>query len=120
MVRPVGYVSRRTAPTEHPRMLDIAWAAGIFEGEGYAGRARVTNRSGTISSLERIEVVQKDRWLLDRMRAFFGGNVKHHEKHTAFVWWLTGPRARGFLYTIFTFLSPRRRIQVRKALGAEV
>ena len=100
-----------------PTVLDIAWAAGIFEGEGNC------NLDGTTT---RATVTQKDRWLLDRLSDLFGGNV--HERRAQYVlvngkrttvtsWGLYGARARGFLMTIYLFLSPRRKEQVRRALG---
>lgn len=105
-----------TAPTrtQSPTLVDLAWAAGVWEGEG-----SVIFSGGQF----RVEVAQKDRWILDRLRAWFGGNVyvrKEHYQGGRYIlhkWYLTGARARGFAYTIFTWLSPRRRAQVCKALG---
>lgn len=96
----------------HPRTLDTTWAAGVFEGEGYAGRA------GTKFKTERVSVTQKDRWLVEKLRALFGGSIcdasdgMHH-------WIVGGARARGFLMTIYVFLSPWRKAQVRKVLQPE-
>jgi hypothetical protein len=104
----LGAMSPTLAPTTKPSMLDIAWAAGIYEGEGWCSSPRRTDFQ--------MAVCQKDRWLCAKMRALFGGSV--HPKHGYNAWWwrLSGPRARGFAYTIFTFLSPRRRAQIRKAV----
>jgi hypothetical protein len=113
--------ARRTAglhATEHPTALDIAWAAGIFEGEGSCYRS-------PNSSTARCRVAQNDRWLLDRLRAMFGGSVQVlaqvgsglNRKAVAHGWHISGERARGFLMTIYVFLSPRRKEQVRRALG---
>lgn len=99
----------------HPTTLDIAWAAGLFEGEGTAFRSGQTRPGGKHYSVS-ANIAQKDRWILDKAQTFFGGRVATSHPKTA-VWWVTGTRARAFLYTIFTFLSPRRRRQVRKALG---
>ena len=106
-----------TAPTrtQSPTLADLAWAAGIWEG---AGTAIFSSNSF------RMIVAQKDRWILDRLRAWFGGNVYVRKEHylggryILHQWYLTGARARGFAYTIFSWLSPRRRAQVRKALGS--
>ena len=110
-------ILRVTAPTHtgSPTIADLAWAAGIWEGEGTVIFA------GTF----RMEVAQKDRWILDRLRSLFGGSVyvrREHYKGGRYIlhqWYLTGPRACGFAYSIYTWLSPRRRAQVRKALGVE-
>jgi hypothetical protein len=77
-------------------------------------------------------VTQKDPWLLHRLQELFGGRVypqKTRPKSISggpikdygdqWAWWIGGARARGFLMTIYTFLSPRRREQARVALGHE-
>lgn len=105
-----------TAPTraQSPTLIELAWAAGIWEGEGSVG---------CYEGAFRLTVAQKDRWILDRLRAWFGGTVyvrKEHYQGGRYVlhqWYLTGARGRGFAYTIFTWLSPRRRAQLRKALS---
>jgi hypothetical protein len=48
----------------------------------------------------------------------FGG-VTHFHKYTRtgrqhFSWYLSGPRARGFLMTVYKFLSPRRQQKIRE------
>lgn len=115
-----GYVDPRLAATEHPTVRDIAWAAGLFEGEGHCRRTGYT----AIAT-----IAQNDQWVLWRMRALFGGSVfQRHEnyekrdgtKTNTSSWNATGTRARGFLMTIYVFLSPRRQAQVRVALGVEV
>lgn len=99
--------TRTPAATEHPTLSDLAWAAGIYEGEGSVhGR-----RDGQAS------VSQKHRWILDRLVALFGGTVRLHGPRNIYVWSVSGSRARGFLMTIFTFLSPWRRGQLTRALG---
>lgn len=106
----------RLAPTEQPTLQDIAWAAGIFEGEGHAFRKH-SDRGATGLAV----VTQKDPWILERLRALFGGSVYTYRQGTrgyAMSYWkLSGARGRGFLLTVFAFLSPRRRVQVRRALG---
>lgn len=109
---PHGYMEPGLEPTEHPNNTQIAWAAGIFEGEGSSNRSGSRSRR---SRTERLMVSQKDLWLLERCRALFGGSIKRHGKISA--WNLSGTRARGFLMTIYSFLSPRRKEQVRRTLG---
>jgi hypothetical protein len=92
--------------TEHPGSLDIAWAAGIYEGEGWV----------QLNNTTRAAVGQKDVWLLERLKALFGGSIYSAGNGREHVWAISGSRARGFLFTIYCFLSPRRREQVRKAL----
>jgi hypothetical protein len=83
--------------------IDIAWAAGIYEGEGTCNY-----RGDTVS------IAQKNRWILDKLQSLFGGKVHNYlEQNNAHYWRIHGPHARGFLLTIFTFMSPRRRKQIR-------
>lgn len=90
--------------------IDIAWAAGIYEGEGsvaFYGR-KEPGRS-------RIIVVQKDPWILYRLQSLFGGSVDGpYKSRNVQMWRITGPRAAGFAMTIFSFLSPRRRQQLKE------
>lgn len=58
----------------------------------------------------RIDISQKDREILDRLFGLFGGSVwPGNSKKSVGQWTLSGPRGRGFILTIFTFLSQRRR-----------
>ena len=92
---------------QSPCLLDIAWAAGVYEGEGHA----------RFGETLQVVIVQKDRWLLERFITLFGGAIYGPHGHSGcFNWYISGVRARGFLLTVFTFLSPRRRLQARRAL----
>lgn len=107
---------KHNAPVEHPSTWDIAWAAGIYEGEGSCSSKNENRKYGSMT----IQVVQKDRWILDRLRAMFGGSVQVQNKganHLCHVWCLHGPRARGFSMTIYKFLSPRRRDKIQEVLS---
>lgn len=108
---------------EHPTVRLIAWAAGIYEGEGTC----YGDAHGTIHA----QVVQKDPWLIERFRDLFGGAVypkatpaeimgRPSPTRSIWAWRASGARARGFLMTIYIFMSPRRKAQIRKALGIVV
>ena len=97
-----------TKPTVHPTSIDIAWAAGIYEGEGCCNKTSL----GTM----RVIIGQKDFYILDKLKSLFGGSVSK-TKQNFHVWNLYSVRARGFLMTVFMFLSPRRREQIRIALN---
>lgn len=86
-----------------PSLLDIAWAAGIVEGEGHF-------ESNLENSTYRVIVTQVDQWLLRRLLLLFGGVIHAHTGNTS-RWCVSGARARGFALTILSFLSPRRREQ---------
>lgn len=91
-------------PTKVPSALDVAWAAGIYEGEGccqdYHTRKRVTAR-----------VTQKDPELLYSLRELFGGSVVG-QGNKCQVWLVCGDRARYFLALIYPRLTARRKAQV--------
>lgn len=105
-------------PIFHPKMTDIAWAAGLYEGEGTCHRH--SGRKGGGLSLN---VPQTDDWFVQRLRNLFGGTVvnyrvkrKNERWHGEYWRWvLNGPRAVGFMLTIFSFLSPWRKEQFMKA-----
>jgi hypothetical protein len=86
-------------------MRDIAWAAGVFEGEGSINR-------------HNLRVAQKDHWLLVKLQALFGGSV--YPRAACSEWHLSGSRARGFALTIFSFMSPRRKAQLTGMLDRAV
>lgn len=96
---------------------DIAWAAGIFEGEGTTCPSNAKRNYTVVAA-----VTQKDLWLLRRLQELFGGSVDQYPqqyRNTTRLygrWRLTGPAARGFLMTIYTFMSPRRKDQIKAAL----
>lgn len=100
---------------------EIAWAAGIWEGEGSCWpNARTVRRAGRSATVH-ASVSQRDpeQWVLQRFRHLFGGKIdlEHNDGSSDCLRWrVTGARARGFLMTIFTFLSPWRRQQVLAAL----
>lgn len=111
-LRPKGerYASQSCIPAvKVPTDLDIAWAAGIYEGEGSISRPYQT---------QRVCVAQKDLWLLKRLKEFFGGSMYRSKSSRCSYWYLSGPRARGFIFLIFPFLSPRRKLQIRKVANA--
>lgn len=117
----LGASDPRLGPSEHPTIHDICWAAGIYEGEG-----SVVWDAKRGARYANVLIAQKDTWLTDRLRALFGGAITVQHQRTAgrptpiimHYWRLTGARARGFLLTIYQFLSPRRQLRIREALTA--
>jgi hypothetical protein len=97
-----------------PTAIEVAWAAGIYEGEGSC----VTNHNGKGSMSFSVTVAQKDPELLYRMRDLFGGTISHYERIfnkkvcPIFHWKICGDRARTFIGVIYPFLTARRKQQV--------
>ena len=97
-----------------PTAKDLAWAAGFIEGEGTMdwdrGRGRIAANQVTREPLE---------WLL----SMFGGHIYSRMptegigKKRVYNWIATGPRARGIMFSLFSFLTERRREQIKSALG---
>jgi hypothetical protein len=98
----INRVKARLAPSLRPTTSDIAWAAGVYEAEGHCRRMGAD-----------ICVSQKDPWILFRLRDLFGGSVGKPGAKDQRYWYLAGPRALGFVFTIFQFLSPWRREQIK-------
>jgi hypothetical protein len=100
------------AATRSPTATDLAWAAGFLEGEGYFG---------TESIKSRVSATQINTEPLQKLRDIFGGsismNVRRLPKLPVSVWQANGARARGITMTLYSFMSSRRRNQIRLALG---
>ena len=105
--------SEERMATTHPTTLDIAWAAGLYEGEGYAG----PNKGHPYVCLS-----QNNPWVCNKLKELFGGTVRTREvdkkrnPHISTVWFCSGSRASGFIMTIYKFLSPRRKLQALLAM----
>lgn len=77
----------------------IAWAAGLFEGEGYTRMANPIN------------IIQKDTWILYKLKELFGG-VINSTGNECYVWQIYGPEGRSLLKLFMPYLSPRRLKQI--------
>lgn len=96
-------------PSRRPTLIDIAWIAGLYEGEGSASRGTIT-------------IPQKEREVLDRVQELVGGRVSgpHYrvepsgEPTYQHKWWATGRRGRGIAMTMYFLLSARRRAQLEE------
>ena len=101
----------------HPTIQDIYFAAGVWFGEGTCGQTRHGSAMANVD--------QVDPWITCWMIERFGGSKKaHHHKLVSgnginHRWTVYGARARGFLMTIYKLMSPKRKTQIRKALGLE-
>lgn len=104
-----------------PTLLDIAWAAGFCEGEASFGFYGPKERGS-----ERVSIAQVNKEPLQKMLDLFGGNISFSSRqkdrdlgiknNDIFQWYLNGARARGFMMTVYSFMSLKRRNQIKKAL----
>jgi hypothetical protein len=98
--------------TIKPRIQHLWWAAGFLEGEGSFGGS---------STSEMVSATQVQREPLERLQAMFGGTIKKKNRRKpseqpAYVWSVSGARARGIMLTLFVLMSPKRQGQIRKGL----
>lgn len=103
--------------------LEVAWAAGIYEGEGSC----VVNGHGKKSFS--VSVSQKDPELLYRLRDLFGGMVKEYPNDrgtnvskgrpiTIYAWRIHGDKARVFLAAIYPYMTARRKAQIDRTAAS--
>lgn len=100
---------------QSPTLRDIEWSAGFCEGEASFNESRVQ-----LSQTE-------SRTPLQKMLDLFGGNIvkrsfvkrrlKGIKARDAEIWIVSGSRARGFMMTIYSLMSPKRQKQIRRALN---
>ena len=97
--------------------LDVAWLAGLLEGEGTFFRPR---RYGTL----RVVLGMTDRDIVERAASLVGRpsvyeakrkNKKPHHK-TQYWWMLTGHSAAAVMMTIYSFMGERRRTKIQQLL----
>lgn len=108
-------------------MRDIAWAAGLVEGEGCILASDYRRPGGRKSEKQiRLAVEMTDRDVLERLRSILGRRARLRERRPPSVnprhrrrWILTlnGPDLIGWLQTLYPFLGERRRAAARKAIS---
>jgi len=103
------------------RVRDIAWEAGVYEGEGHVAGPRLFRKGwrGMSGAGISVDVTQVDPWLCRRLKELFGGSVRRYPYYNrygaAYRWNACGNRARRFLWLVFPYLSPKRKRQIRAA-----
>src|SRR6266436_5401169 len=90
--------------TKVPTALDIAWSAGVYEGEGHVRLCGIKKRGLALA------VSQKDPEILYRLRDWFGGSVGGPSPtNCCYKFDICGDRARIFMGLVYPFLSKRRQ-----------
>ncbi len=105
-------------PIAVPTYFEIAWTAGIFEGEGSCTASGIDGRSFSIC------ISQKDPELLYRIRDWFGGSVKlynvgNQRRFQCYHWVVCGDKGRVFIGCIYPYLTERRKEQIRRTRVSE-
>jgi hypothetical protein len=96
--------------TKIPTALEIAWSAGVFEGEGHYN-GRYGNRVTVV-------VTQKEPEILFKLRDWFGGRVRFAQckkvplSSNCHQWYACGDRARLFAALVYPWLSSKRKLQI--------
>lgn len=82
---------------EEPSGLDLAWAAGFFDGEGCVRiQKESVQRRLNLHYLLQVIVVNTDPAPLDALSEWFGGNVHRRDRtdgHKTLWWWELGSAA---------------------------
>ena len=95
------------------RMIDIGWAAGFLEGEGWFGGAKY----GTL----KMGAAQKIREPLDKLQAMFGGVItirrtRGFSDAPIFWWSLRVRETAAAMMTLYTLMSDKRKREIAEAL----
>ena len=98
------------------RELDIAWAAGLLEGEG-----SFLLQTGT--SYLKVQVHMTDLDVLESLQRIFGGTIhsvakrKEHWKD-AWAWNLSGDVAKRCMEEVYPYMHGRRSLKIKECLSA--
>lgn len=99
-----------------PTTKDIHWAAGLFEGEGWAG----PHGNGKSVTTATIQIAMTDREPLEKIHLLFGGRIYGpygvRRGKDYYQWRAYGARALGIMQTLYVLLSPRRQNQIASVL----
>lgn len=100
--------SRYVEPVKQPSDIDIAWVAGLYEGEGTCWD---TSKGQIMCG-----IYQKDPEILYWCLEMFGGSISQNRHKipdkVCNIWNLSGDNARMFLQVIYPFMSARRKVQI--------
>lgn len=107
-MREVGMATRNATS-----IVDLAWAAGFLEGEGSFG---INGGSARVTAAQ----VQKEP--LDRMHRLFGGHLWLKQPNGVgnqpiWVWYVNSRRSAAVMMTLYSFMSPKRKLEIEFALS---
>ena len=114
----------RTEEEAHPAQgelnpIDMAWAGGLFDGEGYI-TVHKAKRPKKTHKYVNLGLRMTDRDAVERFNAVFPGNLgsypgREHEK-LVHRWTLSGKKALPVLQALLPYLCQRRRERAAEVL----
>jgi hypothetical protein len=102
--------------------IDIAYAAGIFDGEGYVDiySASLSKASKSPSFMLRVVISQKDGKIMNWLKDRFEGSVRCEKRQDNYIyrWDIRSQAAQRFLTLIYPFIIIKKE-QIQLALKFE-
>lgn len=80
------------------RLADVAWAAGLFDGEGSINIGSSPNRNGDYRyyAILKVDMVGGGERTIQRLRSIFGGSIQTYHRSESTVWrWRIAGKACG-------------------------
>jgi hypothetical protein len=101
--------------------IDLAWSAGIYEGEGYVGFKSNPDKKKYRYPRIQVQIVMTDEDVIQRLKDIWGGSVwepkiRGDQRKQTYQWTVSQQKAFHFLMKIYPMLGKRRKEQVRGAL----
>jgi hypothetical protein len=108
-------------PSDFARQLELAWAAGFFDGEGCTHLSKYT-RNGVKHAYVSITIAQVERANLERWQKAVGvgsiGNARHHGGNTKpfYVLTVSSYHAKKALDAMWPYLGDAKKRQAEEAI----
>jgi len=96
------------------KAVDLAYIAGIIDGEGCIAIDRFTNKELPDYCYRlKLRVTNTNRWLIEQLRFSFGGNIKiikprNDKAKEAWEWYLAGESAVSCLKFVLPYLHIKK------------
>ena len=91
------------------KRTDLAYVAGIIDGEGYIGLYNAVNGNFRLQ----VGVTNTNEWLIQWLKFAFGGHIhqlhiRHPNSKVSYEWRVFGRQALGFLTLVCPYLKIKR------------
>lgn len=101
---------------------DIAWAAGLLEGDGSFVLGRQHGNNGQIYKQHTINLAMSDLDVVDKFSKLTGAHLRVSRKLPSgkimYQATLYGPNAAGWMMTLYPLMGKRRQDKIREILAA--